>query len=43
MPTESIELWAIEPMTVFAADDPTVLASLIDPQTETAETDLEMA
>jgi hypothetical protein len=43
MPAEPIELWAIEPMTVFAADDPAVQASLIDPQTETAETDLEMA
>jgi adenylate cyclase len=32
-----------EPMTVFATDDPTVLASLVDPQTETAKTDLEMA
>jgi hypothetical protein len=30
-------------MTVFAAEDPAVLASLIDPRTETAETELEMA
>jgi adenylate cyclase len=33
----------VEPMTVFAAEDPTVLASLIDPRTEAAETELEMA
>jgi adenylate cyclase len=33
----------LEPMTVFAAEDPTVLASLIDPQTETAEPEVEMA
>jgi hypothetical protein len=29
-------------MTVLTAEDPTVLAGLIDPHTETTETELEM-
>jgi adenylate cyclase len=33
----------VEPMTVFTAEDPTVLAGLIDPHTETTEAELEMA
>jgi adenylate cyclase len=33
----------VEPMTVFTAEDPTVLASLIDPQSQTAETEPEAA
>src|SRR6266571_3774318 len=33
----------VEPMTVFTAEDPTVLASLIDPQSQTAETEPELA
>jgi adenylate cyclase len=33
----------VEPMTVFAAEDPTVFASLIDPQSQTAETEPEAA
>jgi adenylate cyclase len=33
----------VEPMTVFAAEDPTVLASLTDPQSQTAETEPEAA
>ncbi len=30
-------------MTVFTAEDPTVLASLIDPQSQTAEAEPELA
>ena len=33
----------VEPMTVLTAEDPTVLAGLIDPQGETSETELEVA
>jgi adenylate cyclase len=33
----------VEPMTVFTAEDPTVFASLIDPQSQTAETEPEAA
>jgi adenylate cyclase len=33
----------VEPMTVFTAEDPTVLASLIDPQSQTAEVEPELA
>jgi adenylate cyclase len=33
----------IEPMTVFAAEDPTVVAGLIDPQIRTTDAELEMA
>ncbi len=33
----------VEPMTVFTAEDPTVLASLIDPQSQTAESEPELA
>jgi adenylate cyclase len=33
----------VEPMTVFTAEDPTVLASLIDPQSQTVETEPELA
>ncbi len=33
----------VEPMTVFTAEDPTVLASLIDPQSQTPETEPELA
>jgi hypothetical protein len=33
----------VEPMTVLTAEDPTVLAGLIDPQGETPETELEVA
>jgi adenylate cyclase len=32
----------VEPMTVFTAEDPTVLASLIDPQSQTTETESEL-
>jgi adenylate cyclase len=33
----------VEPMSVFTAEDPTVFASLIDPQSQTAETEPEAA
>jgi adenylate cyclase len=33
----------VEPMTVFAAEDPTVLAGLVDPQGEAPEPELEVA
>jgi hypothetical protein len=33
----------VEPMIVLTAEDPTVLAGLIDPQGEKSETELEMA
>ncbi len=33
----------VEPMTVFTAEDPTVLAGLIDPQGPTTEAELEVA
>ena len=33
----------VEPMTVLTAEDPTVLAGLIDPPGETSETELEVA
>ena len=33
----------VEPMTVFTVEDPTVLASLIDPHSQTAETEPELA
>jgi hypothetical protein len=33
----------LEPMTVLTAEDPTVLAGLIDPQGQTTEAELEVA
>ena len=33
----------VEPMTVLTAEDPTVLAGLIEPQGETGQTELEVA
>jgi adenylate cyclase len=33
----------VEPMTVFTAEDPTVLAGLIDPQSDPSEAELETA
>ncbi len=33
----------VEPMTVFTAEDPTVLAGLIDPLSEASEAELEVA